>query len=227
MIEKYKKISEEIKNIEYSKKESKKLRKDIFEHKKYFMFCLKLFGVLFLIPIFISISGFLEIESVFTFREQFDSFIVMNLTHLPLIILVFSLLFGLRFSKKLFFRILLLSFVLIFIYHSILSPNFVYFASSFIFLMCFSSFLLMKSFEKNYSKKAENSKEKLALLKKERSLTIDKIMNDSEYLQKLLSNEEEDKTMREIYSNITKEKEWKEQLLTLSKKESIDCLENT
>lgn len=43
-------------------------------------------------------------------------------------------------------------------------------------------------------------------------------MNDSGYLQKLLSNKKEDKTMREIYSNITKEKEWKEQLLALSKK---------
>tara|TARA_Y100001960_G_C14784189_1_gene890233 strand:- start:16248 stop:16931 length:684 start_codon:yes stop_codon:yes gene_type:complete len=227
MIEKYKEISGEIKYIENINKESRKLKKDIFEYKKYYIFCLKLFGVLNFIPIFISISGFLEIEFVFAFIEYFNSLTAMKIVHFPFAIMMLFLFFPKKINKKSFFRLSLFSIVSIFIYYSIVSPSFFYFISIPFLFMAYVVFYLMKSQEKYYSKTSESSEEKLALLEKERSLIIDKIMNNSEYLQKLLSNKEEDKTMREIYSNITKEKEWKEQLLNLSKKESIDCLENT
>jgi hypothetical protein len=232
MIEKYKEITKEIKSIEDNNKKLETLRKEKFEFKKQSKFCLKLFGLLFLIPILISTLRFFEIESVFIFSEYLDNSIAMIISFLPFLATIFSpIIYGNIFKKKMeaqpFLKAFLFSIVVLFIYYSVLNPNIVYFLSSGFLLISAFHFFDMGLSEKHHSKKAEGSEEKLALLKKERSLIIDKIMNDSAYLKKLLSNKEEDKTMREIYSNITKEKEWKEQLLTLSKKESIDCLENT
>lgn len=232
MIEKYKAITKEIKSIEDNNKKLETLRKEEFEFKKHSKFCLKLFGLLFLIPILISTLRFFEIESVFIFSEYLDNSIAMIISFLPFLATIFSpIIYGNIFKKKMdaqpFLQAFLLSIVVLFVYYSILAPHIVYFLSSGFLLISAFHFFDMGLSEKHHAKKAEGSEEKLVLLKKERSLIIDKIMNDSAYLQKLLSNKEEDKTMREIYSNITKEKEWKEQLLALSKKESIDCLENT